>query len=135
VKAYDIHEDPYIELILEASERAVEAESFVKTRKTFCGQQLEKFLERSFHMYVELGGWAVDHFIQASIDQLRRSIENDGLMTRLDRAERVYLLVCHYRKTPRGALTSPQNWRYCSLSSIKWIIPSSLASYLPRDDR
>lgn len=92
VKAYDIHEDPYIELILEPSERAVEAENFVKTGKTYCGGQLEKFLERSFHVYVELGGWAVDYFIQASIDQLRRSIENDGSMTTLKRAERVYLL-------------------------------------------
>lgn len=43
-------------------------------------------------MYAELGGWAVDYYIQASIDQLRRSIENDALTTRLDRAERIYLL-------------------------------------------
>jgi ERCC4-related helicase len=43
-------------------------------------------------MYAELGGWATDYFIQASIDQLRRSIENDDSMTALDREERVYLL-------------------------------------------
>lgn len=92
VKAYDIHEDPYIEMLLEHPEEAPTAEKFLKSGQTFCAEQLEKFLERSYHMYVELGGWAVDYFIQASIDQLRRSIENDGSMTTLDRAERVYLL-------------------------------------------
>lgn len=92
VKAYDIQDDPFIELLVEHPEETVDAKIFLKSGQTFCREQLEKFLERSFHMYAELGGWATDYFIEASIDQLQRSIENDTSMTSLDRAERVYLL-------------------------------------------
>ncbi|KAJ5691807.1 hypothetical protein N7462_001230 [Penicillium macrosclerotiorum] len=91
-KAYDIHEDPYMEMLRYKLESQGSAELLSQTGKTFCSEQLAKLIERSRHMYEELGGWATDYFIQASIDQLRRSIEEDNSMTGLDRAERVYLL-------------------------------------------
>ncbi|CEJ61633.1 hypothetical protein PMG11_10161 [Penicillium brasilianum] len=92
VKAYDIQEDPYFGMIKERPEKAAEAEKILRTGQTFCSEQLTKFLERAYHMYAELGGWAADYFIQESIDQLRRSIESNGSLTTLDLAERVYLL-------------------------------------------
>ncbi|KAJ5152605.1 Dicer-like protein 2 [Penicillium canariense] len=92
IESYDIRDDPYIELLRQRPGKALEAEDLVKSGGTYCNQQLAKFLERSNHMYEELGGWATDYFIEASIDQLRRSIEEDTAMTRLDRTERVYLL-------------------------------------------
>ncbi|KAF3401884.1 Dicer-like protein 2 [Penicillium rolfsii] len=92
VKAYDIKDDPYIEMLLKHPEEASKADKFLNSGQTICSEQLEKFLKRSFHMYVELGGWAADYFIQASIDQLRRSIDTDSSMMTLDRAERLHLL-------------------------------------------
>jgi ERCC4-related helicase len=79
-------------MIKERPGKAAEAEKILRTGQTFCSEQLTKFLERAYHMYAELGGWAADYFIQASIDQIQRSIENNDSLTTLDLAERVYLL-------------------------------------------
>lgn len=92
IQSFDLNDDPYIEMLREKPETQEQAERTLNTGKTFCSEQLAKFLERSNSIYEELGGWAADYFIEASIDQLRRSIENDTSLTRLDRAERVFLL-------------------------------------------
>lgn len=92
IQSFDLNDDPYIEMLREKLETQEQAERALNTAKTFCSEQLAKFLERSNSVYEELGGWAADYFIEASIDQLRRSIENDTSLTRLDRAERVFLL-------------------------------------------
>jgi dsRNA-specific ribonuclease len=79
-------------MLREKTETQEQAEKAMKTGRTFCSEQLTKFLECSNSIYEELGGWATDYYIEASIDQLRLSLENDTSMTRLDRAERVFLL-------------------------------------------
>jgi hypothetical protein len=89
--AYQIEDDPWIES-LRAQEKTAELEEALRTGKTFCREQLRSFQARSRHIYEELGGWAADFFIGASIDQLQRSIQEDTDMSHMDRMERVYLL-------------------------------------------
>ncbi|KAJ5579499.1 uncharacterized protein N7459_005484 [Penicillium hispanicum] len=92
IQAYDVQNDPYIEAHRLRPDTQVNVEKMSFSGKTFCSDQLAKLVERSNHIYEELGGWATDYFIEASVDQLRHSIENDTSMSGLDRAERVYLL-------------------------------------------
>ncbi|KAJ5550279.1 hypothetical protein N7461_004977 [Penicillium sp. DV-2018c] len=90
--AYEIEDDPWIES-LRAKRKTAALEEALRTGKTFCREQLRTFQDRSRHIYEELGGWAADFFIGASIDQLRRSLEDTtDDMSLLDRMERVYLL-------------------------------------------
>lgn len=88
---YNIEDDPWIES-LRSKEKTVELQKALTTGKTFCSEQLRTFQARSCHIYEELGGWAADFFIRASIDQLRSSIQDDAEMSHLDQMERVYLL-------------------------------------------
>lgn len=92
IQEYKIDEDPYIEMLRQRPEKQQEAKKALMSGRTYCRDQLKKFLERSIDMYEELGGWATDYFVEASVDTLRRSVENDTSMTRLDREERIYLL-------------------------------------------
>jgi ERCC4-related helicase len=89
--AFRIEDDPWVEN-LGRKEKLVELEKVLTTGKTFCSEQLRKFLERSCHIWEELGGWAADFYIGASIDQLRRSIQDASDMSHLDQMERIYLL-------------------------------------------
>lgn len=89
--AFNIDDDPWVEN-LRQKEHTVELEKVLRTGKTFCSEQLRKFLERSCHIWEELGGWATDFYISASIDQLQRSIQDASDMSHLDRMERIYLL-------------------------------------------
>ncbi|KAG0159677.1 hypothetical protein PDIDSM_7200 [Penicillium digitatum] len=90
-RAYNIQDDPWIES-LRSKNHTVELTKALETGKTFCSEQLKNFQARSRHIYEELGGWAVDFFISASIDQLQRSIQDASEMSHLDRMERIYLL-------------------------------------------
>ncbi|KAJ5110556.1 hypothetical protein N7532_001091 [Penicillium argentinense] len=92
IENYDIEEDPSVELLRENIDQDEHLEFVLRTGDTYCKAQLDRFFERCCHIYDELGGWATDYFIDASIDQLRSSIENDEAMPDLDRMERVYLL-------------------------------------------
>jgi ERCC4-related helicase len=89
--AYSIEDDPWVES-LRQKEKLVDLEQVFTTGKTFCSEQLRKFLERSCHIWEELGGWATDFYISASIDQLQRSIQEATDMSHLDQVERIYLL-------------------------------------------
>ncbi|OQD72256.1 hypothetical protein PENPOL_c001G07256 [Penicillium polonicum] len=89
-KAYNIEDDPWIESLL-SKNQTVELTKALTTGKTFCSEQLKNFQARARHIYEELGGWAADFFIGASIDQLRRSIPASE-MSHLDQMERIYLL-------------------------------------------
>ncbi|KAJ5151592.1 hypothetical protein N7492_009887 [Penicillium capsulatum] len=91
IQEYRIEEDPYIDMLRQKPNKEYQSDQILRTGRTYCREQLKKFLERSLDMYEELGGWATDYFIEASIDALRRSIENDTSMTSLDREERIYL--------------------------------------------
>lgn len=91
IKAYDPQEDPYIEMLRQSPDGQLEMEEVLMTGGTFCTEQLTRFLQQSECIYEELGGWATDLFIQASVDQLRRSVENDTSIATLESAEKVYL--------------------------------------------
>ncbi|KAJ5119289.1 hypothetical protein N7448_009958 [Penicillium atrosanguineum] len=92
VQSFDLRYDPYIEELREKPDTQEQADKVLKTGKTFCSESLKKFLDRSIYIYDELGGWATDYFIMASIEVLQQSIEHDTSLTRLDRVERVFLL-------------------------------------------
>ncbi|KAJ5979822.1 hypothetical protein N7481_007120, partial [Penicillium waksmanii] len=92
IRKYDIQDDPYIELMRQDPDKLAEAHELLVSGKTFCKEQLVKFLERSVHMYEELGGWATDFLIKTSIEQFRHSVENDKDLTGINREERLYLL-------------------------------------------
>ncbi|KAI3140437.1 hypothetical protein CBS147326_2138 [Penicillium roqueforti] len=90
-QAYNIDDDPWIES-LRLKDQIVELVKALNTGKTFCSEQLRIFEARSRHIYEELGGWAADFFISASIDQLQLSIQDANEMSHLDQRERIYLL-------------------------------------------
>ncbi|KAJ5616526.1 hypothetical protein N7537_001640 [Penicillium hordei] len=90
-RAYNIEDDPWIES-LRSKNQTAELMKALTTGKTFCSEQLKNFQARARHIYEELGGWAADFFIGASIDQLQRSIQDASEMSHLDQMERIYLL-------------------------------------------
>jgi hypothetical protein len=90
-KAYNIEDDPWVES-LRSKNQTAELTKALTTGKTFCSEQLRIFQARSRHIYEELGGWATDFFISASIDQLQLSIQDASEMSHLDQMERIYLL-------------------------------------------
>jgi hypothetical protein len=89
--AFNLEDDPWVEN-LRQKEQTIELQKVLASGKTFCSDQLRKFLERSCHIWEELGGWAADFYISASIDQLQRSIQDASEMSHLDQVERIYLL-------------------------------------------
>lgn len=128
ILAYDIQDDPYIELLRQDPDKLAEAQEVALSGKTFCKEQLTKFLERSLHMYEELGGWATDFFIEASVDQLRRSVENDKQIIGIDRIEQVYLLELLMRMPVSGAEPISES---CHISPKV----ATLLEYLEKMDR
>ncbi|KAJ5101267.1 hypothetical protein NUU61_003489 [Penicillium alfredii] len=112
-KAYEIKDDPYVEMLRRNPDKKAKLDETLRTGKTFCSAQLKKFVERSCHIYDELGGWAADYFIDASIDQLRRSIHDASSLDELDRMEKVYLLELLFsinapNDVPESSHTSPK---------------------------
>ncbi|KAJ5657241.1 uncharacterized protein N7484_000890 [Penicillium longicatenatum] len=92
VQSYDVGSDPYIQMLRKQPETKVEAEIVAASGKTYCAEQLNKFLEQSWHIYEELGGCATDFFIDACISQLRNSTISEMEMSELNREERAYIL-------------------------------------------
>ncbi|KAJ5301638.1 hypothetical protein N7508_006501 [Penicillium antarcticum] len=89
--SYNIEEDPYIEALRKEGKSA-ELQNILASGKTYCNEQLKKFLEVSRHIYEELGGAAVDYYIGASIDHFRNSINDSSELLDCSQLERVYLL-------------------------------------------
>ncbi|KAJ5188990.1 hypothetical protein N7491_005312 [Penicillium cf. griseofulvum] len=90
-RAYNIEDDPWVKS-LRSKNQTVELTKALTAGKTFCSEQLRIFQARSRHIYEELGGWAADFFISASIDQLQGSIQDASEKSHLDQMERIYLL-------------------------------------------
>ena len=112
IQTYDLRDDPYIELLRQKSNSDTDIEKILLSGKTYCNEQLTSLLNRSNWIYEELGGWAADYFIEASVDNLRLSIENDMSMSNMDRAERVYLLEILSRMSPLEEIS--ESWRFSS---------------------
>ncbi|KAJ5330175.1 hypothetical protein N7452_010565 [Penicillium brevicompactum] len=89
--SYNLEEDPWVMSLREKAE-TLQLEEVIESGQTFCSEQLRKFLERSCHIYEELGGWATDTYISTSIDRLRISIQEAREMSHLDQMERLHLL-------------------------------------------
>jgi superfamily II DNA/RNA helicase len=92
VQSYNVGSDPCIQMLRKQPETKVEAEIVAASGKTYCAEQLNKFLEQSWHIYEELGGCATDFFIDACISQLRNSTISEMEMSELNREERAYIL-------------------------------------------
>ncbi|KAJ5982483.1 hypothetical protein N7451_012583 [Penicillium sp. IBT 35674x] len=92
IESFDLQKDPYIELLRQNPETRERANKILRSGKTYCSEQLAKFLETSNHIYEELGGWATDYFIKDSIDQLRRTRDNNTSRSTVDYAEKNSLL-------------------------------------------
>ncbi|KAJ5943764.1 hypothetical protein N7516_003932 [Penicillium verrucosum] len=124
-RAYNIEDDPWIES-LRSKNQTVELTKALTTGKTFCSEQLNNFQARARHIYEELGGWAADFFISASIDQLQCSIQDASEMSHLDQMERIYLLELLL------AMPAPVSAEESSHISIKLEV---LLNFLERMDR
>ncbi|KAJ6091607.1 hypothetical protein N7467_003576 [Penicillium canescens] len=89
--SYNIQEDPYIEALREEG-KTLELQKVLESGKTYCNEQLRKFVEGSRHIYEELGGAAVDYYIGASIDHFRNSINDASALLDCSQLEKVHLL-------------------------------------------
>ncbi|KAL4888389.1 ATP-dependent helicase dcl2 [Aspergillus ambiguus] len=88
----DLEDDPYVKKLRRSAFDGKALQKTLLTRKTYCNGQLKKFIERSCHIYQELGGWAVDYFIHASVGQLRAQLDNSSMMLGWDPEEKAYLV-------------------------------------------
>ncbi|KAL4778414.1 hypothetical protein BJX76DRAFT_144606 [Aspergillus varians] len=95
IEAYqmlDIEKDPYVKKMRASSPYGTALQKVLESGKTYCSDQLKKFVQRVAHIFTELGAWAADYFIWASTEQLRgRSYDNSFLMD-LENDERKYLV-------------------------------------------
>ncbi|KAJ6076167.1 hypothetical protein N7499_008148 [Penicillium canescens] len=89
--SYNIQEDPYIEALREEG-KTLELQKVLESGKTYCNEQLRKFVEASRHIYEELGGAAVDYYIGASIDHFRNAINDSSTLVDCSQLEKVHLL-------------------------------------------
>ncbi|KAE8378630.1 ATP-dependent helicase dcl2 [Aspergillus bertholletiae] len=60
-------------------------------RKTLCNEQIKRFVDRSRHIFAELGEWAADYYICTSVEQLYTTIRNQSLTLDWEDEERAYL--------------------------------------------
>ncbi|OGM48320.1 ATP-dependent helicase dcl2 [Aspergillus bombycis] len=60
-------------------------------RKTLCNEQIKRFVDRSRHIFTELGEWAADYYICTSVEQLRTTIRDQSLTLDWEDEERAYL--------------------------------------------
>ncbi|GAB1214312.1 Dicer-like protein 2 [Aspergillus terreus] len=87
----DLEDDPYVKQLRRSTFDGKALQKALLTRKTYCNESLRRFVERSCHIFQELGGWAVDYFIHASIRRLREKIDDSALMLDWDNEEKEYL--------------------------------------------
>lgn len=75
----DIENDPYVKRLRRSPCDGTELQKVLFSGKTYCNQQVARFVKRSIHIFEELGGWAVDYFIHASIQQLKAAPRDSNL--------------------------------------------------------
>ncbi|KAH1434448.1 Dicer-like protein 2 [Aspergillus fumigatus] len=110
----DIGDDPYIQRLRKSplDDRALK--KALLTGKTYCREQLRRFVDRSRHIFEELGEWAAEYYIYASIKQLRDRVRDSYMSGDWDEAEKAYL-VDFLSKIPTSdihfALNDPDGFR------------------------
>lgn len=90
-RAMDIEDDPYVRRL---RKRPGSEEKLLKALdgKTYCQEQMKKFASRSAHISEELGPWAADYYIQASISQLTTSTSDSSIVSNWNGDEKAYLV-------------------------------------------
>jgi hypothetical protein len=88
----DIEGDPYIQRLRKSSLDNEALQKALMTGKTYCREQLRRFVDRSRHIFEELGEWAAEFYIYASIQQLRDRVRDSYMSGDWDEAEKAYLV-------------------------------------------
>ncbi|GFF27465.1 RNA helicase/RNAse III, putative [Aspergillus udagawae] len=88
----DIEGDPYIQRLRKSPLDNEALQKALMTGKTYCREQLRRFVDRSRHIFEELGEWAAEYYIYASIKQLRDRVRDSYMSGDWDEAEKAYLV-------------------------------------------
>jgi dsRNA-specific ribonuclease len=91
-ESLDLENDPYVKKLRRSSPNGPALKKVLLTEKTYCRDQLKRFVDRVEHIFTELGPWAADYFIWTSLEQLRGKVHNNSVMLDLDTEERIYLV-------------------------------------------
>ncbi|PYH87763.1 dicer-like protein 2-1 [Aspergillus ellipticus CBS 707.79] len=91
-KALDIENDPYIKQLRRSPLDGRALQKALFTEKTYCNEQLKRFVARSWHIFEELGEWAADYFIQASLEQLKAKTDDSLATIGWNDEEKAYLI-------------------------------------------
>ncbi|RDW86925.1 putative RNA helicase/RNAse III [Aspergillus mulundensis] len=87
----NLEDDPYVRKLRRTFPNGSALQKVLSTGNTYCSDQMKKFVSRAVHIFTELGEWAAEYFIWASIEQLRGRTHN-GLVMDLDDDELKYLV-------------------------------------------
>lgn len=90
--SWNIEDDPYVKKLKLSPFVGKELIDILAKGKTYCSDQLKRFINRSFHICEELGEWPTDYFISASIKQLQSTVEGFSVMADWDAEEKVCLV-------------------------------------------
>ncbi|KAL2832581.1 hypothetical protein BDW59DRAFT_106358 [Aspergillus cavernicola] len=90
--ALDLESDPYVKKLRKTSPHGKALQKVLLTGKTYCNEQLKRFVDRAVHICEELGVWAADYFIWVSTEQLRTKVHDSSVILDLDNEERSYLM-------------------------------------------
>ncbi|OOF92937.1 hypothetical protein ASPCADRAFT_54162 [Aspergillus carbonarius ITEM 5010] len=102
-----IEDDPYIKKLRRSSLDGRALQRALSSEKTYCNEQLKRFVSRSLHIFEELGEWAADYFIQASVEQLKARAKDSVNTSGWTDEEKAYLLdIVSRLPTPHINLTS-----------------------------
>ncbi|PLB44911.1 ATP-dependent helicase dcl2 [Aspergillus steynii IBT 23096] len=88
----DLNYDPYVQELQKDPSNLATLQKTLLSRKTYCNGQIKKLLDRSDHLFHELGGWAADYYIHASKDQVKSKIYESSMMMDWADAEKTYLI-------------------------------------------
>ncbi|KAL5335072.1 hypothetical protein BJX70DRAFT_401960 [Aspergillus crustosus] len=88
----DLEDDPYVKKLKRESPNGEALQAVLSSGKTYCSTQLKNFVSTVVHISEELGIWAADYFIDASVQQLRARVHSNSLMLDLDNDEKKYLV-------------------------------------------
>ncbi|PLN79643.1 ATP-dependent helicase dcl2-1 [Aspergillus taichungensis] len=88
----DIENDPYVKKLRQNPLEKKALQKVLLTRKTYCTEQLRRFVDKSRHIYEELGEWAANYFIYASIEQLTTRVGDTCLELDWTNEEKAYLI-------------------------------------------
>ncbi|KAL3481424.1 dicer-like protein 2-1 [Aspergillus californicus] len=88
----DLENDPYVKKLRSSPRNMAALEKVLSTGKTYCNDQLKRFVDRATHIHEELGIWAADYFIWVATEQLRAKTFDNSLLLDLNTEEKSYLV-------------------------------------------